>query len=86
MCMKDRVAILKTFHDNFGHWDKETTRKSVIDCYWWPQMRRVTHNYLKYCDRCQKATTLLPYHTNLNVSLTSLFETYSIDFAGLLPI
>lgn len=31
-----RLHALDTFYDRIGHWNVETSRKFVVDGYWWP--------------------------------------------------
>ena len=80
-----RRKIISAFHDEIGHWDLQTTKKFVLDRYWWPVVHRDVNDYVRGCDGCQKATPIPKYKTTLQFPMTSLFDTYSIDFAGPLP-
>lgn len=83
--IKNRAGILRTFHGEVGHRNKEATNKFILDRYWWPQLHRDILEYVKSCERCQKTKPLIPYRTTLNIPLAIIFETFSIDFAGLFP-
>ena len=77
--------IVRAFHDGLGHWELETTRKFVLVRYWWPGVLKDLADYVRGCDGCQKATTLPKYKTTLHFPITSLFGTFSVDFAWPLP-
>lgn len=80
-----REGVLHFLHDSMGHWDANTTRKMVMERYWWPKVGKEVFRYVKTCDACQRMAKLPPYHTALTRPITSLFEVYSIDFSGKLP-
>ena len=77
-----RVPLLKSFHDNIGHWDHETTRQFTLDRYWWPRVHKDIYEYVRSCHNCQLMRPILPYRTTLHVPLTNLFDTFSIDVCG----
>lgn len=80
-----RSVVFRFMHDSMGHWDATTTRKMVSDRYWWPNVGKETFQYVKTCDTCQRMAKLPSYHTWMTRPITSLFEVFSIDFAGPLP-
>ena len=80
-----RVGILKSFHDDIGHSDLNTTRQFMSDRYWWPRMHRDIHDYVRSCHDCQIFTPLPNYPASLKLPLTTLFDVFSIDFAGPYP-
>ena len=82
---EDRVSILRTFHDDVGHWDLETTKRFVLDRYWWATVHPDISDYVRSCRGCQLATPIPKYRTTLHLPITSLFDVFSIDFAGPLP-
>lgn len=84
--MNERNAIFKTFIDSVGHQYKEMTKKVVVDHYWWVRMHADNQNCMKSCEWCQKKGHLPPFCSTSNVPLKNIFETYSIDFAGPVPI
>ncbi|MBW0573988.1 hypothetical protein O181_113703 [Austropuccinia psidii MF-1] len=60
MTVLDRSLInlvLKECHDSpfSGHWSEDRTREKVNTCIWWPMWQKDVEEYLKTCDRCQKA-------------------------------
>ena len=81
----NRDGILQFLHDSVGHWDSATTRKMIMARYWWPQVGKDVFRYVKTCDTCQRMSKLPPYPTKLTKPITSLFEVFSIDFAGPFP-
>ena len=80
-----RVAVLRTFHDGVGHWDLQTTRQFVASRYWWPTIGPDLYDYVKSCEGCQFASSIPKYRTDLSLPITSLFDSFSIDFAGPFP-
>ena len=80
-----RKKIVRAFHDEIGHWDLETTKRFVLDRYWWPTVHRDVNGYVRGCEGCQRASPIPKYKTTLRFPMTSLFDTYSVDFAGPLP-
>ena len=79
---RQRVGILRSFHDNIGHWDLTTTGQFVSYRYWWPKMHRDIHDYFRSCHDCQMFTPQPKYRTPLKSPLTTFFDVFSIDFAG----
>ena len=83
--LEARGRIIRAFHDEIGYWDLETTKRFVLDRYWWPTVHQDVNGYVRGCDGCQKARQIPGYKNTLRFPMTSLFHTYSVDFAGLLP-
>ena len=81
-----RKEAIVMFHDNIGHWDGETTRQFIVERYWWPNVVRDVFGHVKSCKGCQLASPVPKYRTTLRMPLTGLFDTFSIDFAGPLPV
>ena len=82
----DRIKILRAFHDEIGHWAVNTTKQFILDRFWWPGCQNDIHRHVRTCHECQMAQPLGTYKTTLKVPVTSLFHTFSIDFAGPLPL
>ena len=80
-----RVAVLRTFHDGVGHWDLQTTKQFVASRYWWPRIGPDLYDYVKSCEGCQFASSIPKYRTDLSLPITSLFDSFSIDFVGPFP-
>ena len=83
--LDQRMSILQTYHDEIGHWDRNSTRTMLTDRFWWPSMYKEVHDYVKTCEDCQKMTRIPRYYSGLRTPMTSLFDVFSIDFAGPLP-
>ncbi|MBW0583680.1 hypothetical protein O181_123395 [Austropuccinia psidii MF-1] len=49
--------VLKECHESpfSGHLSEDRTREKVKTCIWWPMCQKYVAEYLKTCDRCQKA-------------------------------
>ena len=80
-----RPALLRCFHDDIGHWDVATTKQFILDRFWWPDVHRDIHLYVRSCHDCQVMKPIPAYHSTLHIPLTHLFDVFSIDFAGPLP-
>ena len=53
-----RHDALKSYHDSLasgGHLGVEKVMASLIEKYWWPHMHQDIIDYVKSCDRCQRA-------------------------------
>ena len=83
--ISNREEVLKGFHDDIGHWDLKTTRQFITERYWWPTVYADVRDYVKSCHGCQKACPIPKYKTTLRLPISSLFDTFSIDFAGPFP-
>ena len=70
--ISDREKVLKSFHDNIGHWDLTTTRQFVTERYWWPTVYKDVKDYVRSCDGCQKACSIPKYKTILRLPISSL--------------
>lgn len=81
-----RTQALEMFHDRIGHWNSETSRQFVVDRYWWPKVTSDVYAHVKTCVGCQRAAPIPKYRTSLRMPITGLFHTFSIDFAGPLPL
>ena len=78
----NRPNILTSYHDEIGHWDSRSTKRFIADRFWWPSMYKDIFEYVKTCEDCQKMNAIPKYRTALRTPITSLFDVFSIDFAG----
>ena len=78
----DREKVLKGFHEDIGYWDLKTTRQFITERYWWPTVYTDVRDYVKSCDGCEIARPIPKNRTTLRLPISSLFDTFSIDFAG----
>lgn len=83
--IQSRQLLLKTFHNEIGYWDLETTMQFILDRFWWPNCQKEINNYVKSCDSCQRHKPIPKYRTTLHLPISTLFDTISIDFAGPFP-
>lgn len=77
-----RSKIMRTYHDEIGHWDVETTKQFIFERFWWPKGYKEITDYVRGCHDCQLFSPVPSYRTTKHIPITSLFETFSIDFAG----
>jgi hypothetical protein len=52
----DRLRILQETHDKLGHKGFYSTRRTIIDRFWWPTVDKDLAWYLKTCHQCQIRT------------------------------
>ncbi|KAL2486342.1 Integrase H2C2 domain-containing protein [Abeliophyllum distichum] len=58
---EDAVYVMKKIHEGIcdNHSEGMTlAQKALKQGYYWPTMKKDSHNYAKKCDRCQKFTTI----------------------------
>lgn len=75
-----------TAQNDIIHWDLKTITKFVLDRYWCPKAYQHIMDYVKNSEGCQKVATVTTYVTSIRFPLKNIFDTYSIDFAGPLPM
>lgn len=80
-----RQNILRSFHDNIGHWDAKPAGQFILEMYSWPKSPKEILSYDKSCAVRQKASPVPKYRTTLRLSIINLFEVFCIDFAGPVP-
>ena len=55
---QERVAVLRSFYDEMGHWDLETIKQFIVSRYWWPTIGRDIFDYVRSCTGFQHASPL----------------------------
>jgi hypothetical protein len=79
-------VLLEGYHDEpcAGHYASEMTFRRIYRCFFWPTMRLDIHNYVKSCDRCQKARDLAEYPVEPLRPIVCLepFEIIHVDYSG----
>lgn len=81
----ERKKAIHHLHDTIGHWDVKATHYLIKDRFWWPGMPADVAHYVKTCHACQRMQTPERYRSNMFIPQSSLFDVYSIDFAGPFP-
>lgn len=77
--------MLRSLHNAFGHLGLKERQALVSDRFRWPKVLRAVRPCVKTCDKCQRMKSSKSYATSLFVSQISLFDVFSVDFAGPLP-
>ncbi|KAG9301428.1 hypothetical protein G9A89_018100 [Geosiphon pyriformis] len=51
-----KETILYNMHSDpsLAHFGKDSTTQKTLEYYFWPQMRKDIHKYVKSCDSCQR--------------------------------
>lgn len=47
-----RREIVRSSHDEFGHFSTEKTLQKLLECYWFPNMQKYVEKYVASCIRC----------------------------------
>lgn len=47
-----RREVVRSCHDEFGHFSVEKTLRKLLECYWFPKMNRYVTKYIASCVRC----------------------------------
>jgi len=83
-----RSIVLKSCHDNAGHFDAKKTLEKLRTRFWWSSMRKDTKLYVRGCIICQKVNrkTTLAYGLLGERSFPQVpFQTISADHLSLPP-
>ena len=80
-----RASILKCLHEEFVHWDFNSTYSSMRDRFWCPNMRQEVASFVNSCDVCQRAKPANRKNLAGRIPICGVFRTWCIDFAGPLP-
>ncbi|XP_022854622.1 uncharacterized protein LOC111375929 [Olea europaea var. sylvestris] len=64
------------------------TFKHIRYGYYWPTMKKDTHEYVKKCDKCQRFGNMIhsPAEDLTSISCTTLFEQWGVDILSPFPI
>ena len=55
--LPDRLAIIRAAHDDLGHKGIYSTRRTLLDRFWWPTLDRDIKWYINTCHQCQLRQT-----------------------------
>ena len=84
-CM--RIKAMQAYHDSNGHFGFKKTYAAIHAKYYWPHMFQEITDFVKSCDRCQRAKRDAHQNcTPLNpLPVAKVFERMHIDLVGPLP-
>ncbi len=80
--IEKRESILRRLHDEFRHWDFNSTYQFVLNRFWRPNIRQEVARFVKSCDTCQKTKPANRKESAGRIPISGLFHTWCIDFAG----
>ncbi|KAI9003771.1 hypothetical protein CLU79DRAFT_669470, partial [Phycomyces nitens] len=83
---QERRLILQEIHDGHGHFGQHASWARLYFEYWWPTDFVELRDYIQTCEKCQLFANLPKYKSKGSVPVFQLFEQFSIDFVGPLPI
>ncbi len=78
----ERIIIMEGLHNEIGHWDFATTYQIITDGFWWSTMRPDIAHFVRSCDPYQKTDPPERRSPYGEITVSGLFQTWSIDFAG----
>ncbi len=77
--LKERQRILKQFHDENDHRDKENIYKRIIDRYWWNNLYDDFQKYVKTCSQCQTQDSIKEKKTFRFIWMTFLWKKIEVN-------
>ena len=80
-----RMYIMRTLHDHLGHRGSFATKELISERFWWPELERDVHWYVKTCHVCQqRQRTLLRMPPTLTHT-PGLFQVVHVDVMHMTP-
>ena len=82
------TRILTKAHEIVGHYGDQRTCEYVRRWYWWPQMSKLTSEFCKTCEACQRSKGLTQRPAGKLHSLpvpTKPWDSIGMDFVGPFP-
>jgi hypothetical protein len=55
--LSERPSIIRAVHDDLGHKGVYSTRRTILDRFWWPTLDRDVKWYINTCHQCQLRQT-----------------------------
>ncbi len=77
--LEERQRILKQFHDENDHRDKENIYKRIIDRYWWDDLYDDAQKYVKICSQCQMRDSIREEKTFHSIWMTLLWKKIEVN-------
>lgn len=74
------------FHNLIAHWNLESIQQYILERYWCLIILFRIYEYVHSCHGFQDAQNIPKFRTAIGLRLTELFNTFLIDFEGLISV
>jgi hypothetical protein len=77
--LKKRLSLITQAHDHLGHKQAFSTRRHLVDRFWWPGLSRNIAWFVKTCHECQLRSTQHVFIPPVVATPAPLFQRVHID-------
>lgn len=74
-----RMYMLEAAHDSLGHRGTYATKELLLQRFWWPELERDVHWYVKTCHLCQERQKRLVQIPRIETHTPSIFQQLHAD-------
>ncbi len=82
---KDRTRLMQSAHDSLGHRGSYATRTMLQERFWWPELDRDVHWYVKTCHLCQERQKTMIRIPRTETHTPSIFQQLHVDTMHMTP-
>ena len=80
-----RMYMMRSAHDAMGHRGAYATQNMLTERFWWPEIERDVHWYVKTCHRCQERTKRVVEIPPTVTHTPSIFQRLHADTVHMTP-
>ena len=80
-----RTRMLRSAHDSLGHRGSYATRSMLSERFWWPELERDVHWYVKTCHLCQERQKTMIRIPRTETHTPSIFQQLHVDTLHMTP-
>ena len=80
-----RMYIMRALHDHLGHKGSFATNELISERFWWPELERDVHWYVKTCHVCQQRQKTLVRIPPTVTHTPGLFQVVHVDVMHMTP-
>ncbi len=81
----DRTRMMRAAHDSLGHRGSYATRMLLGERFWWPELERDVHLYVKTCHVCQLRQKTIIQIPRTETHTPSIFQQLHVDTMHMSP-
>jgi hypothetical protein len=82
---RDRTRMMHSAHDSLGHRGSYATRQLLMARFWWPELERDVHQYVKTCHLCQERQKTMIKIPRTETHTPSIFQQLHVDTMHMTP-